>query len=437
MGGQAILFAKTAGEIFKSIVIFGHTDELHNVATYSVPFLLAITLVLQLAWVNKGLEYFDALYVIPVFQCFWITSSVVGGIVYFDEFKVRPAPPPPPPPSTPRTAFAHSPNCVFRCCCCRCCCCLQGLSPLQISIFCLGLLLTLAGVLALSQRHSHDEPSMENTACCVRIQRCVPLDKHIHTERSFFCNLPWGLGMVFIAAGSIMDLVALTLAAQSLIAPLGAFTVMTNVIMCYFLLGEDFSVADVLALLLISAGAALCVIFASHAEPRYSVHELVQLLLRLQFLIYLFLVVLLMLVLYLIIQRIEAAHNEDLRRARGKHAQARGQGDDSDHSINGDKQPTARRRRASADAATDRIVDGILINDEQDQRASDRSGDSTHEKRPLLWRSEAPDSLGGEGDDGLDASAAPAPARRDSWDASAAGHDSDNDASGVHSAHVV
>jgi hypothetical protein len=33
----------------------------------------------------KGLQFFDSLYIIPIFQCFFITFSILGGAIYFQE----------------------------------------------------------------------------------------------------------------------------------------------------------------------------------------------------------------------------------------------------------------------------------------------------------------------------------------------------------------
>ena len=34
-----------------------------------------------------GLQHFDALYMVPVFQAFWIVFSVISGLVVYDESK--------------------------------------------------------------------------------------------------------------------------------------------------------------------------------------------------------------------------------------------------------------------------------------------------------------------------------------------------------------
>ncbi len=36
---------------------------------------------------NEGLRRFDSLIMLPIYQAFWIMSSVLTGIIYFQEYK--------------------------------------------------------------------------------------------------------------------------------------------------------------------------------------------------------------------------------------------------------------------------------------------------------------------------------------------------------------
>lgn len=40
----------------------------------------------QIHWLAHGLQSFDAVFIVPVFQCFFISVSIFGGGVYFKEF---------------------------------------------------------------------------------------------------------------------------------------------------------------------------------------------------------------------------------------------------------------------------------------------------------------------------------------------------------------
>lgn len=47
---------------------------------------MVVSLVCQVTFLNKGLHTFNALLTVPVYQTFWIVSSVFGGLVYFNEW---------------------------------------------------------------------------------------------------------------------------------------------------------------------------------------------------------------------------------------------------------------------------------------------------------------------------------------------------------------
>jgi len=48
---------------------------------------LFVTIFFQIRWLNSGLRRFDALYIVPVFQSFWILVSVISGMVFFGEYE--------------------------------------------------------------------------------------------------------------------------------------------------------------------------------------------------------------------------------------------------------------------------------------------------------------------------------------------------------------
>eukprot|EP01083_Nonionella_stella_P092390 258637_1 len=88
MGAQNILFAKSISTL---IVQSTQHGSMMLLCTYFQTYLLLLGLLLtiffQLRWLNDGLQRFSALYVAPTFQAFWITVSVLGGLVVFDEFE--------------------------------------------------------------------------------------------------------------------------------------------------------------------------------------------------------------------------------------------------------------------------------------------------------------------------------------------------------------
>ncbi|ETV95552.1 hypothetical protein, variant [Aphanomyces invadans] len=133
-GAQSVMFAKSTGELIKQSV--KGDNQFDKFLTYVIIAALVLTISLQTHCLSLGLKYFDALYIVPVFQCFFITFSVIGGAVYFEEFK--------------------------------------DFSTTQWIVFPLGVLVTIAGVVVLSSRDmEHDAgaptvpppPSSTSTDC--------------------------------------------------------------------------------------------------------------------------------------------------------------------------------------------------------------------------------------------------------------------------------
>jgi hypothetical protein len=68
IGAQSVLFAKCTAELLVSAFSGTGTFFLFYFETYLVLASLGATIFLQLRWLNHGLQLFDALYVVPVFQ---------------------------------------------------------------------------------------------------------------------------------------------------------------------------------------------------------------------------------------------------------------------------------------------------------------------------------------------------------------------------------
>jgi len=86
MGAQTVLFAKCSSQLL--IKTFSGEDIMFvHFESYIVLFLLVATIYLQLKWLNKGLQLYHALVIVPVFQSFWILVSVIAGIIFFGEYK--------------------------------------------------------------------------------------------------------------------------------------------------------------------------------------------------------------------------------------------------------------------------------------------------------------------------------------------------------------
>jgi hypothetical protein len=92
-------------------------------------------------------------------------------------------------------------------------------------------------------------------------------------EKSEFTRFKyWRIGLALVVLGSIADLTALSFAPQSLIAPLGSLTLVSNIIFAPVLLKERVSwVPDVVATVVIAIGSGVAVAFGEHSNRVYEV----------------------------------------------------------------------------------------------------------------------------------------------------------------------
>mmetsp|Transcript_18830 Transcript_18830/g.45142 ORF Transcript_18830/g.45142 Transcript_18830/m.45142 type:complete len:213 (-) Transcript_18830:211-849(-) len=113
LASWTVLLLKGSGEVFKTATS-GDGEDLLRWKTYIFPFGLVLTLPTQLLFINKALRHFEALYVVPALQCFWSTSSIVMGGIFFQEFD-------------------HYKPWELACFCCGCALCVLGLYILSTS----------------------------------------------------------------------------------------------------------------------------------------------------------------------------------------------------------------------------------------------------------------------------------------------------------------
>ena len=93
IGAQAVTFFKILSELISIVANVAPSDDVTANAVYSSPFTYAIAVLAMCAsffWVqrlNFALRYYDALFIVPVFQVMWVTLSVIGGGILFHEFE--------------------------------------------------------------------------------------------------------------------------------------------------------------------------------------------------------------------------------------------------------------------------------------------------------------------------------------------------------------
>lgn len=87
VGAQSVLLGKCIAELIAMTAKSGSTVNMFTrAATYIVLLLLIVSVVGQIHFLNEGTARFQSLYVLPVFQATWTLTSVVGGLVVFNEW---------------------------------------------------------------------------------------------------------------------------------------------------------------------------------------------------------------------------------------------------------------------------------------------------------------------------------------------------------------
>lgn len=93
IGAQSVTLFKIVSEL---LTILAQAKSHHDISAQAViksPFFYGMILAAFTAaffWIyrlNRALEIFDAMFIVPLFQVFWITLSVIGGGIFFREFE--------------------------------------------------------------------------------------------------------------------------------------------------------------------------------------------------------------------------------------------------------------------------------------------------------------------------------------------------------------
>ena len=112
LGAQSVMFGKAVSELISTTI--SGDNQLFNPLFYLFLIAMLACVFGQLHFLAIALNFFDALYVVPVFQCFFISGSTIGGACFFGEF--------------------------------------DDFNGLQWTLFPLGFIITIGGVLILSTR---------------------------------------------------------------------------------------------------------------------------------------------------------------------------------------------------------------------------------------------------------------------------------------------
>ena len=123
----------------------------------------------------------------------------------------------------------------------------------------------------------------------------------------------WWLGVSLISIGAVADFAALTFAPQSMVAPLGSLTLVSNIILSPIILKEIITTWDIVSTLTIVCGCIISVAFASHEDVVYSNDELFDFYLRWPFLIYFAVVISFMVLCYIAMRHYELIESDHQR----------------------------------------------------------------------------------------------------------------------------
>jgi uncharacterized membrane protein len=105
-------------------------------------------------------------------------------------------------------------------------------------------------------------------------------------QRSLTCHPIWLLGAICVGLGAILDLVSFAFASVSLLAPLGAMTLVLNLFMAPLFLKEKLTMYDVTCTMIILAGTIVALCFGNKSNTSYSLQQLLALYSETAFLIY-------------------------------------------------------------------------------------------------------------------------------------------------------
>ncbi|KAF9977821.1 hypothetical protein BGZ73_004734 [Actinomortierella ambigua] len=86
MASITVLFAKSLINLLVTS-IFEHNNQFDSGLSWVILIVTVVTAVSQVYWINMGLKKYDALLQVPVFFTIWVLLDIIGGGIYYGEFK--------------------------------------------------------------------------------------------------------------------------------------------------------------------------------------------------------------------------------------------------------------------------------------------------------------------------------------------------------------
>lgn len=129
-------------------------------------------------------------------------------------------------------------------------------------------------------------------------------------QRVYYKQGFWVMGIILVVLGSLGDFWALSMAAQSIVAPIGSITLVTNVLFARFGLHEELTRMDVIGTALVIVGSVLSVAFGNHESKEYTLDQLKELYQATGFIVYIVLMVIALVVMYIAAKKLEPMKTE-------------------------------------------------------------------------------------------------------------------------------
>lgn len=85
ISSQAMLFAKSGLELL-ILTIFEHNNQFIYPLTWAIIFALVFTAVLQLYYLNRGVQLCDTIILVPLNFCSFNVSCLFNGLVYYNQW---------------------------------------------------------------------------------------------------------------------------------------------------------------------------------------------------------------------------------------------------------------------------------------------------------------------------------------------------------------
>ncbi|KAJ1982338.1 hypothetical protein H4R34_001748 [Dimargaris verticillata] len=86
MASLTTLFAKSLINLL-TVSVIDHDNQFDKPLSWIILLVTVFTAVSQVYWINMGLRKYDALLQVPIFYVIWTVLDIIGGGVYYDEFR--------------------------------------------------------------------------------------------------------------------------------------------------------------------------------------------------------------------------------------------------------------------------------------------------------------------------------------------------------------